>query len=214
MEATQTPQHPEFTLFEGPTYRKMPELIASGFVPASAAQIMHGCLDSKLEWDAFYDSGDAVVYHPDGRVKLVSNSQDLRRLNQGSMLSEGALVLQNSAWYSFAGEVLTRNDIATYADGRMLSKDDVKRNPVWQWFVRHDMALLSAYADQMFVRMKEHYGYDEAMGIYIGDPQTIMVVQPWRLGGSDVGGFSGSGDLNSNGRLAGIEASRAENETF
>ncbi len=74
----------DFRVFEGPNYRQMPKLIRAGLVPASAAQIMRGRLEGKLSFDCFYDSGDVVVYHPDGRVKLVYDSEDLRKLNPES----------------------------------------------------------------------------------------------------------------------------------
>lgn len=213
METTHVKKIPDFTLFEGPNNREMPKLIAEGFVPASAAQIMRGRLEGKLSFDEYHDSGDVIVYHPDGRVKLVYDSKDLRKLNTESPLSAGALVLPDGAWESLGGEEFSHDRLALYV-GKRRSKDSTKGNPFWQWLARDDQALLDAYADQMFDRVKQRYGYDEeAMGIFISSSNNVPVLRLWCLGGvANYYGGNADGDCRldyDGGRLAGVGAPEA-----
>ena len=62
--------------FYGQNVMQMPLLIADGRVPMSVSQLMQKRLDVrnaeadvKTAWmDNYFDTGDGVVYHPDGRV--------------------------------------------------------------------------------------------------------------------------------------------------
>ena len=68
--------------------KQMPKLIAGGRIPMNTSQLMQRRLDVRNEDDLkssyidnWFDTGDAVVYHPDGRLKVVLDSQDLRNIN-------------------------------------------------------------------------------------------------------------------------------------
>jgi len=69
--------------FYGRNVEQMPKLIAEGRVPMNASQLMQRRLDYrngpaevKTAWmDNYFDTGDAVVYHPNGDVKIVLDSQ-------------------------------------------------------------------------------------------------------------------------------------------
>src|SRR3989344_2825235 len=72
--------------FYGRNTEQMPKLVAEGRVPMNASQLMqrrlvyrNGPAKVKTAWmDNYFDTGDAVVYHPNGDVKIVLDSQTLR----------------------------------------------------------------------------------------------------------------------------------------
>lgn len=219
METT-TKQALKFELFGGRTHVEMPKLIASGFVPSSAAQIMRGRLEGKLDWDdSDFASGDVIVYHPDGRVKLVYDSEDLRRLAPPELSSNpeewgtwasidkdlrrltreqsyGLVLPDCGAWESLDGRVFDRDEIAKYA-GKYQSKDSAKGNPFWQWLSRGDHGLLGAYVDQMFSRINSLYSRDNAMAISVAQNNPnipVPSIRLWSLGGAT--NSSGGGNAN------------------
>ncbi len=207
MISTSDMQDFEFRVFRGPINQQIPGLIAAGFVPASAAQIMHGRLEGKLSLDVYYDSGDAILYHPDGRMKLVQDSQDLQRLNAKSWLHSGALVLPDGAWNTLDGIIFSREYLASSAKPR-LSKQEVLNNRVWQWLARDDNHLLGEYADRVFSRAHPRSpGHDTAMGIYLSKKKmNNTVLRSWCLGNMDDGEAGGDFRLDNVGsRLVGIE---------
>lgn len=210
MEATQGKQYlHDVKLFEGSTYQQMPRLIAAGCVPASAAQVMHSRLDGILRWDMYYDSGDAIIHHPDGRVKLVQDSEDLRRIHPGSPQRGISPVLPVDTWESVGGEVFSREAIAAYESGKRL-KDHAKKDLFWRWLARGDHYLLSEYIDSMFSLVERCHQSDEAMGISICSLESPYasesVLRLWRLGGINYeGGAIGTISVcDNNGRLVGM----------
>jgi len=68
--------------FYGPNVKQMPALVAEGRVPMNVSQLMqrrldvrNGPQDVKTDWMGnYFDTGDAVAYHPDGRVNLIAPS--------------------------------------------------------------------------------------------------------------------------------------------
>lgn len=209
---TRAGQVPDIRVFKGPAYQQMPKLSAEGFVLASAAQIMRYWLEGKLRQDLHHDSGDAVVCHPDGSVKLAYDSEDLRRLHpEGRLSSSGALVLPDDAWESIDGKVLSKEEIAT-STGRRQSKESAKNDFFLLWLARDDRVLLHEYVDAMFGRVKERVGRDTAaMGVFVRKDSAVYtpVLRLWRFGGIDNysrGDAIGDGrlDHHDDGRLVGI----------
>ncbi|PIZ82764.1 hypothetical protein COX97_03145, partial [Candidatus Pacearchaeota archaeon CG_4_10_14_0_2_um_filter_05_32_18] len=98
--------------FYGRNVEQMPKLIAEGRVPMSVAGLMQRRLDVRNSdadikgsyIDNYFDTSDAVVYHPDGRVKIVLDSQTLRDITPQSKLINGALVLTEDAYNALQGE--------------------------------------------------------------------------------------------------------------
>src|SRR3989344_831181 len=91
----------KFKEFYGKNVEQMPLLIAEGRTPLPVAGHMQRRIETRnaseevrSSWiDNYFDTGDAVVYHPDGRVKIVLDSQTLREMNLDSKRNSGALVL-------------------------------------------------------------------------------------------------------------------------
>jgi len=95
-----------------PVVEQMPKLIAEGRVPMSLAGIMRASLNAgnfgEEVNNAFIDNGfatgDGVIYHPNGKVKIVLDSQHLRTLTLESQINDrGALVLTEEAYRTVDG---------------------------------------------------------------------------------------------------------------
>jgi len=180
-----------FQEFYGRNTEQMPKLIADSRIPMSVAGLMQRRLDVRNSdadvkssyMDNYFDTGDAVVYHPDGRAKIVLDSEDLRVMTPESPRGGGALVLTEDAYNVLQGEEFKKGKFGKIGD--WLTKKDVKTHPVWKILSR-DQALLDDYADYIFAEGKERFSYDTAMGISPcsanGDTPEMRawyVEQPW-----------------------------------
>ena len=204
--------------FYGKTIEQMPELITEGRTPLSAQCLMKRRVDVvkgdnvelRDSWMYnYFDTGDAIAYHPNGKIKVVLDAQPLRELNAKSKLSNGALVLEDGTYEALKGVEFTRRELET---GRSLSKKEVLAHPVWRVLAR-DEATLEQYTDTIFKLAKDAHGYDENMGIYVSDKPKSPQMRLWcvvRLN-DDGGGGSGGGDAGGDdnlgdggGRLVGV----------
>ena len=157
--------------FYGRNTEQMPKLIADGRVPMSVAGLMQRRLDLRNDetgvkdfyMDNYFDTRDGVVYHPDGRVKIVLDSQHLRDMTPESPRNGGALILGEDVYKALEGEEFRKGNLGKINE--RMSKADVKAHPVWKVLAR-DQGLLDDYADHIFAEGKERFGYDTAMGIF------------------------------------------------
>ena len=195
-----------------PNTEQMPKLIADGRVPMNVSQLMQRRLDVrnaeagvKTDWmDNYFDTGDAIIYHPDGRVKIVLDSQHLREITPQSKLNGGALVLTENDYNAFQGQEFKKGKLGK--TGTSLSKANVKAQPIWKVLAR-DQNLLDDYADYIFAEGKQRFNYDDAMGIYTtftnGKTPEMRAWYVDRLGGRSMA--DGWGILVSDiGRLVGL----------
>lgn len=199
-------------VYGGRNVEQMPKLIADGRMPASVSQVMQRRLDLRNDetgvkdfyMDNNFDTGDGVVYHPDGRVKIVLDSQHLRDMTLESPRNGGALVLTAENYDSLQGEEFKKGKLGKTED--WLSKADVKAHPVWKVLARGQV-LLNDYTDYIFAEGKKRFGYDTAMGIFLGSANgETPEMRVWYVYG--LGGRSyafGKSDLEfGSGRLLGI----------
>lgn len=192
--------------YYGRNIDKMPELIADGRVPISIAGVMEQRLYSgKQDWkDNYFNTGDAFIYHPDGRFKVVLDAQPLREITSESKLCNGALVLEDGVYDILKGQEFTIEEVKKLV-GMNLTADKIKSNPLWKAFSRNE-ALLVEYVDKMFPEMNRRFGYNESMGVYLTSAEkvpTLRAVFVGRLGGRsmlDCGIDLGCGG----GRLVGV----------
>ena len=204
--------------FYGQNVKQMPKLIVDGRVPMNVSQLMQRRLDVRNSdksvkssyMDNYFDTGDAVVYHPDGRVKIVLDSQTLRDMTPESQRNSGALVLTNDVYDSLQGEEFKKGKLGDVNDG--LSIADVKAHPVWKVLAR-DQALLNDYTDFIFGEYQPRFAKDSAlddlklMGIYPGSINgTAPEMRAWFVYGLEGGSYAlGGSDLGIDlGRLVGI----------
>ena len=204
--------------FYGRNIDQMPLLVADRRTPLS----VEGLIDLRFEALAledgvddefkaayvnnYFDTGDAVLYHPDGRIKIVYDSQALREMNSDSKLVDGALVLGNDA-YDVEGWEFKPSELANMANGRALTLQEARTHPLWQVLARGKQDKLDNYTGRIFKAAKERFGYDQNMGIYLGSATKEKVtVRSWyviRL--DDRSSADGGDNLDSScGRLVGV----------
>lgn len=170
--------------FYGPNVKQMPKLIADGRVPMNVSQLMQRRLDVRNSddkvktslMDDSFDTGDAVAYHPDGRVKIVLDSQTLREMTPATPRNYGALILTGDVYDSLQGEEFKKGKLGKVNDS--LSKADVKAHPVWKVLAK-DQGLLNDYADYIFAEGKKRFGYDKAMGVYPDSASNDVIMGAW-----------------------------------
>lgn len=195
-----------------PNTEQMPKLRADGRMPANVSQLMQRRLDLRNDdtgvkdfyMDNYFDIGDGVVYHPDGRVKIVLDSQHLRDMTPETPRNDGALVLGEDVYNALEGEEFKKGKLGKVNE--WLSREDVKSHPVWKALAR-DQGLLNDYTDYIFAEGKQRFGYDTAMEIYSGSANgDTPEMKAWYVSRlEDRSNASGRDDLgNPNGRLLGI----------
>lgn len=221
------PTREAYQEFYGKNVEQMPKLIADGRVPMNVSQLMQKRLDVRSSdaevkssyIDNYFDTGDAVAYHPDGRVKIVLDSQTLRDMTPESHRNGGALVLTEDVYNALQGEEFKKGKLGKVNDG--LSRADVRAHPVWKALARNQ-GLLNDYTDFIFGEYQPRFAKDSAlddlklMGIYPGSANgTAPEMRAWFVGGLGGGSFAdGWFDLDYDvGRLVGIapEAQNAPN---
>lgn len=169
LRLNQTPE--TFKEFHGRNIEQMPLLIAEGRIPLSVNGLMQRRLDVRNAsndvesfWmDNYFDTGDTVVYHPDGRVKIVLDSQYLREMTPETQRNSGGLIITPEQYDMMDGLEFKKGELGKVND-RLLMKD-VKSHPVWKVLAR-DSALLNDYVDYIFAEGKQRFGYNTAMGVY------------------------------------------------
>ena len=203
--------------FYGRNVDQMPKLIADGRVPMNTAQLMQRRLDvrnsdAKVKsayMDNYFDTGDAVVYHPDGRVKIVLDSQTLREMTPDTQRVGGALLLTEDVYNALEGEEFKKGKLGKVNE--WLSREDVKAHPVWRVLAR-DQGLLKDYTDHIFGEYQAGFAKGtpledvRAMGVFsdsAGDqPKMRACCVDWLEDGSSADGGGGLDD--DYGRLVGI----------
>ena len=203
--------------FYGRNVDQMPLLIAEGRTPMSVA----GLMDKRLEvmaledgkddafrasWvDNYFDTGDAILYHPNGNIKVVRDAQALREMTLKSKRAQGALVLADRAYDVEEGPEFTVAQLSDMANGRLLTADEVKTHPIWNALAR-DEDRLEAYTDRTFAEAKKRFNYDENMGIYLGSAQNNLTMRSWFVLRLDVrsSAYGGVNLDNEYGRLVGV----------
>lgn len=200
--------------FYGRNTEQMPLLIKSGRVPMSVAGLMDRRLevrdakfspDVRAAWhDNYFDTGDGILYHPDGKVKVVPDAQVLREINRNSKLSDGALVLPAGVYEAAEGNEFTKEDLKNIIKDS-LTREGAKINPLWQALARNQDRL-NAYVDFVFDETQKRFSYNQNMGLYVGSSQKVPTARSvivYRLEGRSLA--YGRFHLDYvNGRLVGV----------
>ena len=201
----------DYKEFYGRNTEQMPKLIAEGRTPLSVSGLMKRRLEARNASETikdswlynYFDTGDAISYHPDGKAKVVLNAKQLRELTPSSGLSNGALILPDGVYESLQGLELNKSDLKKYASGNWLKQKEVISNPIWQ-ALSEDENLLKEYAGLVFSQ-----GYDNAMAVYSASAKDAPTMRSWyvgRLGGDNRSyAFYWYHLDNSNGRLVGVQ---------
>jgi len=205
--------------FFGRYREQMPQLLRDGRKPMTTADIMRRRLevaesDAELRsaWlDNYFDTSDAVLYHPDGNIKIMRDAQPLLTINAESDIRAGALVIDTDAYRSLSGREFGRND---FLSNTPLTKEQVLASPVWTALAGDDQSLLNAYTDLVFRDAKQRFGNTENMGVYLGSAQATPRVRAWYVNGIDVRSVLSGCNILGNGitRLVGVAPARAASQ--
>ncbi|MBU2616357.1 MAG: hypothetical protein KKB79_00030 [Nanoarchaeota archaeon] len=178
---------------------QMPKLIAEGRTPLSTTGLMKRRLEVKNASEPVrnswlynrFDTGDGIIYHPDGRAKIALDAQPLREITPSSKLINGALVLDS--YDGFGDLELSKEELEKYEDNDSHKRKEVLNNRIWRMLARHpdevpeelaeDPKLLKEYSDLVFLE-----GFDRrVIGLYKFSPQDTPTMRAWyvyRLAGS------------------------------
>lgn len=134
----------------------------SGRVPLSMEGLLKGKINAKNsvkrdneEWPGYSLNGyqeamgrsptasvttnDAILYHPDGRIKIVSNSDYFDNIKGGASAWNGSLVLPRGEFDKADGVEFSENEVDRYSD----CPD--KNNPIMLALVNGNRDLISEY---------------------------------------------------------------------
>ena len=214
MRLNDTEPRPKYKEFYGRNVNEMPKLVADSRVPMSVADIMKKRLevrnseDSELKasWhDTYFDTGDGVLYFPNGDLVVAYDSKALREMNSNSKLVGGALDLSNVDLKDVTGQRFTKAQLEKMVLGESLTLEQAKVHPLWIALAR-DNKLASDYAEMVFAETKERFDYDTNMGVYRDQAGKVPKMRAWVVGWVD--GRSGAGGNyvldDGSGRLVGV----------
>jgi hypothetical protein len=173
--------------FYGRLIEQMPKLIMEDRVPMNVAQLMQRRLEnSTFNGDIKspyyllskqFDTGDAIVYHPNGDIKIVLDAQPLREMNLRSKLKYGALILTEDAYKNLPGEEFYPRDVNRWFS----DKEEVKAHPIWRTLAR-DQTLLNDYTNYVFTESRERFNHNTAMGIFLSEAhEDVPELRAWYI---------------------------------
>ncbi len=198
---------PELEEFYGLYINQMPELIKSGFKPATIPQIMQARLNENLSFDEYYDSASGIAYFG-SKIKIIPYSQELVNVNPQTELHNGGIKLTNKEYEAINEKEFSRKDMIL---NQRLTPKQVLQHQGWLELAQ-DKKLLEKYTEEVFKRVKDRYDEDTAMAFHIRDNQNVpnlravrAVFLDWLDGRSD--DASDRDDLDGNARLVGIRES-------
>lgn len=173
-----------FEVYNGSIVKRMPKLISNGRVPANISQIMQRRLNLRNDETgvkSFYlsnhfNTSDAVLYHPDGRVKIVLDSKTLMEITPESELKDGALVLTEEFYDALQGEEFKKGKLGKINE--WLTDKEVKSHLVWKILAR-DQMLLDDYVDYIFAEGRKKFDYHTGMGIYPDSAGSDVKMMAW-----------------------------------
>ena len=167
----------EYKKFYGRNIKKMPKLIAEGRVPLSVSGFKKKTLDVRNVYDNvgaswmenYFDTGDAIIYHPEGDILIHLDSENLRNINSKSPVNCGALLLSRDRDEAFSiyEELKKQSNVFEFKKGKLgkinewLTKKEEKEQPILRVLAR-DQNLLNEYANYA----RERFGYDTALRIF------------------------------------------------
>ena len=204
-----------FKEFYGRNTIQMPLLVGSRRRPLSVKDLMQRrleVLDSSEEavreaWlDNYFDTGDAVVYHPDGRVKVVHDAQPLREMNEKTRLRRRILPLSEEAYEALPkNHEWTRAELSQYGVGEWLAEKQVGDHPIWIALARGDQDLLKAYAKAIF-KEERQFNHNGIMSIDLADTPEEPEAWSWFVARLDYNSdaYGRTNLLNGDGRLVGV----------
>jgi hypothetical protein len=173
----------EYHVFYGNLAVTIPRSLALGYKPISVTQMMKCRLkidNPHSHWNLFsYITGDAVVYHPDGRMKIIRDAKPFREVNRKSEFEDEwphRIVLGDGVYESLDGLELSPREQRGVVSAPFIpfSPKRVRSNVIWQYLARNQ-DLLDEFIDKRIVARKKEWFYERSMQINF-NPSCFMDV--------------------------------------
>lgn len=231
-------------IFYGPYIKSISQVLAEGRAPMSISQVIQKRLETKATSEGEFwmsqtiDTGDAIAYHPDGRIKFVLDSKHLRKFASveesvnkvgASVLaaySNGALILSDRDYESLAGAETSEKNMGEfilrkYNSNRRkgMTPQEIKSNSLWQFLAR-DKSLLRDYVDYLFSNKEltsKDNGYNGlAMDIILPESKgKTPLLLPLRIEGGPTSELTGFYGLNwKDTRLFGVSSTLRQSPSY
>ena len=134
----------DYKEFFGENIESMPKLMAEGRTPLSISDLMRRRLEvlnslhevRDFYWNNNFDSGDGIIYYPDGSGMIVLDARPLRELTSSNQLIGRNLVLPLSVCDRLEGVRFSGGDLQRHMTDKRLKKEDVVNNPIWNILAR------------------------------------------------------------------------------
>lgn len=161
--------------FRGDVVKEIPKLIAENRTIMSCDKLMQLRLDYKETGrytDESYVTGDAIIFHPDRKIKIIYDSEHIKELCPREKypyygLHQKGLVLDEKIYKKLQGAEFLMKDLEKIMY-EFLSTKEAKSSPFWQCLARDNQSLLDDYVDYVFFRGLE---VDTSHWLY-GDKKT------------------------------------------
>lgn len=208
--------------FYGQNINQMPHLLKASREPLSTVDLMQRRLavrDPSFSkevtdswWANYFDTGDGILYHPNGKVKVVLGAEFLRKLTPRTPLVNRAVKLGNDRDSSI--------EIYNQTEGPEFTRSEVKNDKfstVWLTLAGDDRALLDEYKQAVREEFKARHNYEGSfMDIYVASAQNVITGRLWRVyrsySNSNAGGDSSLDNLDD--RLVGVAPEAQLEETL
>ena len=201
-----------YKIFEGRPIDTMSQLLEEGYEPITIHELIKirvhalesGNEDLIDKWvHNNFIAGDSIIYHPDGRIKVVIKSQRLRKINSNSSLSFGSLKLLPGTFDETQGVEFSKAQVEKFAN-KSLKQSEARENPIWLALAQYDIELLKRYVKLLFLKPK----MTRSMPVRISKDSEFECERLWCLNNlfniSNVNG-NDNGQLDYNGgRLIGV----------
>jgi len=139
--------------FYGKNIEQIPLLISENRTPLSISELMKERLNVKANSETRtnlinnnFDSRDAICHHPNGRIKVISNSDFFKEISPERRLIDGAMILEENQYDKLEGLELTKQEKQTYIELRWLNAKQIRTNPILL-FLAKDKCLLEDYVN-------------------------------------------------------------------
>ncbi|MFH1173898.1 MAG: hypothetical protein V1725_02070 [archaeon] len=181
-----------YTAYSDKIISQMPLLKEDSCDPISFAELMRVRLEALSAPKEIRDSwwrpdiytGDAMLYHPDYKIKLVRDAYLIRELNAKSEVFEGQIVLPEFAYEQTTGVEFDNEFLR--CNHEFHSLEEVLDNPLWNALAR-DPELLKKYATAVFKETNERHpispGSNRSMPIHFGSFYGMPTLVLMRAGG-------------------------------
>ena len=120
-----------------------------------------------------FDAANPVLYHPNGKVKLVSNTHRQYCLDiiPTGEIKDGSIVLPPGFYGAMEGLELSKREAARQND-KALTRYSALKSKVWQFFAQ-DSDRLAAFVELAFNKISLKAGDGKGMAVYFAPPPQI-----------------------------------------